>query len=45
MKSPKLQFENLEGVKFCEECDAKFELPARPAFLMEENFVVNAATI
>jgi class 3 adenylate cyclase len=26
MKCPKCQFENREGVKFCEECGAKFEL-------------------
>ncbi|MGD9373365.1 MAG: zinc-ribbon domain-containing protein, partial [Desulfobacterales bacterium] len=25
MKCPKCQFENLEEVKFCEECGAKFE--------------------
>ena len=26
MQCPKCQFENREGVKFCEECGAKFEL-------------------
>jgi hypothetical protein len=26
MKCPKCQFENREGVKFCEECGSKFEL-------------------
>jgi len=26
MKCPKCQFENREGVDFCEECGAKFEL-------------------
>lgn len=26
MRCPKCQFENREGVKFCEECGAKFEL-------------------
>ncbi|NIO19513.1 MAG: zinc-ribbon domain-containing protein, partial [Candidatus Aenigmarchaeota archaeon] len=26
MKCPKCQFDNREGVKFCEECGAKMEL-------------------
>jgi len=26
MQCPKCQFENREGIKFCEECGAKFEL-------------------
>ncbi len=26
MKCPECQFDNREGVKFCEECGAKFEL-------------------
>ena len=48
MKCPKCRFENREGVKFCEECGAKFELkcPAcKTKFLLVENFVVNVDSI
>jgi len=48
MKCPECQFENREGIKFCEECGATFELecpacklPVKPKFLLEENTAVS----
>ncbi|MGO8990135.1 MAG: double zinc ribbon domain-containing protein [bacterium] len=48
MKCPKCQFENREGIKFCEKCGFKLELvcPAcGPKSLQIGNSVVSAATI
>jgi predicted amidophosphoribosyltransferase len=47
VKCPKCQFDNREGVKFCEECGDKFEVecPACKIFLLAENFVVNVVML
>ena len=47
MQCPWCQFDNREGVRFCEDCGAKFEIECptcKAAIPLGGNSVVNAAT-